>query len=216
VRRPDLGASTLGRMRTLPPALLLCLALAGCGSLPTDSPAERPAATTTEERDAAAAPTLDPGDPPSAAEPTADPTCGEEEQPPPQAGSHLIGDAEPPVPYSSTPPTSGWHSSGALEVTVHDESDPLSEPEQVSVLEADGVVVTYRDLAEEDVAALEELVRTDYDGRVAVTPYEALEPGQVALTAWGVLLRCEGLDLDAVRRFADAHTGEAVEPGHGH
>ncbi len=62
----------------------------------------------------------------------------------------LIGDQGPPVPYSSSPPTSGWHASGAFSIAVHRPGDPLSEPMQVSVLGAGGVVVAYRDLLDED------------------------------------------------------------------
>lgn len=140
--------------------------------------------------------------------------CGELERPPQQAGSHLIGDAQPPVPYSSTPPTSGWHSSGALDVTIHGEDDPLLEPEQVSVLEAEGVVITYRGIDDGDVERIEELVRDRYDGRVAMSPYEPLPDGQIALTAWGVLQRCGALDMAAVETFLAEHVGDVVDPGH--
>lgn len=168
-------------------ALLLCLLIAGCAALP--------------EGTGATAPAPDQG-------------CGPVERPPLQAGSHLIGDAEPPVPYSSTPPTSGWHASGALEVTIHGDDDPLHEAEQVSILEAGGAVVTYRDLPPEDVEALAALVGGDYAGRVALTPYAALEPGQIAMTAWGVLQRCAESDVAFVRTFLDNHTSEDVHPGH--
>lgn len=134
--------------------------------------------------------------------------CGPVEEPPLQSGSHLIGDQQPPVPYSSTPPTSGWHASGALEITVHPPDDPLSEPKQVSVLEAGGVVVSYRDIADEDRLELEQHVRERHQGTVAVTPYEQLEPGQVAYTAWGALQRCEGLDLAALDAFTAAYGDE--------
>lgn len=174
--------------RTLLATTVAALALSACASLPDE---------------AAGSPVAQSGA-----------VCGPVEQPPLQAGSHLIGDAEPPVPFSSTPPTSGWHASGALEVGVHGEDDPLSEAEQVSILEADGAVVTYRHLDDAEVAALTDLVRSGYEGRVALTPYAALEPGQVALTAWGTLQRCEALDIATVRRFLEAHVAEDVHPGH--
>ena len=59
-----------------------------------------------------------------------------------QFGSHLIGDAEPPVPYSSTPPTSGWHASGGFQIVVQPTDQPLRESVQVSIEEAGDVVVT--------------------------------------------------------------------------
>jgi len=134
--------------------------------------------------------------------------CDPIEEPPQQSGSHLIGDREPPVPYSSTPPTSGWHASGAFTIAVHGPDDPLSEPMQVSVLEAGGVVVTYRDLSNDERTTLEEHVRQHHDGRVAVTPYPQLDPGHVAFTAWGTLQRCPELDLAALDAFVAEHADE--------
>ena len=147
---------------------------------------------------------------PSDDEPVA--SCGPTTAVPEQSGSHLVGDNEPPVPYNSTPPTSGWHSSGSVAIRVHDE--PLTEPEQVSVLEAGGAVVSYGTLPRPDVAKLARLVRRHYDGRVALTPYKKLDRGQVALTAWATLRLCDGVDLRAVRRFADTHADQVGEPGH--
>lgn len=141
--------------------------------------------------------------------------CGPVEVQFEQGGSHLIGDAEPPVPYNSVPPTSGWHRSGAVDVAVHGPDDPLSEPAQVSVLEAGGVVIAYHELPEADLAAIEDLVRGSYAGRVAVTPYDKLAAGQVATTAYGALQVCDGLDLQAVTAFIDAHAEPEVRPGHG-
>lgn len=166
---------------------LMCMALVACGQMPDEAPVARPAA----------------GE-----------ACAPIERPPLQAGSHLLDGAEPPVPYSSTPPTSGWHASGALDVSVHGPEDPLTEPEQVSVLEAEGVVISYRDIAPEDVEAINDLVSSDYDGRAAVTPYDELDSGQIALTAWGALQRCQSLDLEVVRAFLDEHAGDDVSPGH--
>lgn len=143
-------------------------------------------------------------------------TCDGEERPPLQGGQHLVGDAEPPVPYSSTPPTSGWHASGAFEIAVQAPDDPLSEPRQVSVLEAGGVVVAYRDLPEAERLQLEAHVLAEHDGRVAVTPYGELDAGQVAFTAWGLLQRCQGIDLAALDRFVQAHAEPDPTPGHDH
>lgn len=140
--------------------------------------------------------------------------CQPVEQPPLQAGQHLIGDQGPPAPYSSSPPTSGWHASGAFELTVQDRDDPLPEPKQVSVLEAGGVVVAYHDLPEEDREDLEEHVRANHDGRAAVTAYDQLDPGHVAYTAWSVVQHCNGLDLPALDAFIAAYAEEEPDvPG---
>ena len=133
--------------------------------------------------------------------------CEPVETHPITGGQHLIGDAEPPVPYSTTPPTSGWHSSGAFTIGVAEPDQPLSEPQQVAVLEAGGVVVTYSELPAGEVEAITQRAQQQFPGRVSVTPYAQLQPGQVAMTGWGVLQICDGLDLevldDFVTSFAD-------------
>lgn len=121
----------------------------------------------------------------------------------------------PPVPYSSHPPTSGWHASGHVDVAVRDRDDPLGEPAQVSVLEAGGVVVTYGTLPDAQVAPLARRVRERHAGRVAMTPYQRLDDGEVAFSAWGVLQRCEGVDLAALDRFVRRFAADGpIEPGH--
>lgn len=141
-------------------------------------------------------------------------TCEEPTHPPREDGGHLIGDREPPVPYRSTPPTSGWHTSGHTPVTVQPPDEPLSGPRQVSVLEAGGVVVTYHELAADERAALERHVREHHRGTVAVTPYDKLEPGEVVFTAWGVRQRCRGFDAQVLDTFVDAHAEGDANGGH--
>jgi hypothetical protein len=127
-----------------------------------------------------------------------------------QFGSHLIGDREPPVPYSSTPPTSGWHTSGAVPVGIFEV--PLSEPAQVSVLEAGGVVVTHSGLSDDDVARLHDLVADTYSDRVVVSPYEGIPEGTTTFTSWGAMQVCEGVDLPALVTYVDAYAN--VITGH--
>lgn len=134
--------------------------------------------------------------------------CDSPAFPPLQFGSHLIGDAEPPVPYSSVPPTSGWHASGGFQIAVQPPDQPLREPVQVSMEEAGAVVVTYHQLDDIDRRRLEAAVQRRYPGRVAVTPYDELDPGAVVLAAYGVLQRCDGVDLTALDAFAAAYADE--------
>lgn len=136
-------------------------------------------------------------------------SCGPVETIPVQGEGHLVGDQEPPVPYNSTPPTSGWHTSGDVPFTVYGPDDPLTEPEQVTVLELEGVVISYNGLAEEDVATLTELVSGEYADKAALTPYDQLADGQVAMTAWGKVQVCDDLDVDAITAFMDAHATPA-------
>lgn len=205
------------------PALLVAVALAACSS---ETPA--PQSATDPQTPTHAAPTDEPSDdgptdeavadedPASGREAGAIASCSPVESPTPAPGGHLIGDREPPAPYTSVPPTSGWHASGASEIAVHGPDDPLPEPRQVSVLEAGGVVVAYHDLDDETRAELEEHVRERYPGRVAVTPYDKLEPGHVAFTAWQTLQRCEGLVLAVLDTFVAEHADEETGPPGAH
>lgn len=224
LRRARIRASAPGRRIRAAAALCAVLVLSACGAAAQSSdPAPALSAAASGEPSVAAAThtpaaSLSPGasgEPSSPASDAAAASCAEIERPPLQAGSHLIGDHEPPVPYSSQPPTSGWHSSGHFDVDVRGDDDPLPEPDQVSVLEAGGVVVAYGKLPDGAVDALGDHVRENYEQRVAVTPYGPLDAGAVAFTSWGVLQRCDGVDLDALDRFvAEFGTDEPIEPGH--
>lgn len=135
--------------------------------------------------------------------------CGPVETIPIQGEGHLVGDQDPPVPYNSTPPTSGWHTSGDVESAVYGADEALREPEQVTVLELGSVVVSYNGLAEADVATLADLVSGSYAGQAALTPYAQLDDGEVALTAWGKVQICDGVDTGAVTAFIDAYAQPA-------
>ncbi|MBW3657811.1 MAG: DUF3105 domain-containing protein [Actinobacteria bacterium] len=173
------------------------LVLAGCGGDGTAPPGatDAPGASVTPRAPTPGATAAAAG----ACDPPVEPTL--------QDGSHLIGDAEPPVPYSSTPATSGWHASGAPRTGVIAPDDPLSDPELVLTLEVGHVVAAYDPARVEDatVDELEQLASgTDAD-RLTVTPYEGAE-APLSLVAWGVLQSCQELDTAALDAFVAAHT----------
>ncbi len=140
--------------------------------------------------------------------PTASGACAPPAEQPLQDGSHLIGDTAPPVPYSSTPPSSGWHASGKPRTGVVDPADPLTDPELVLALETGDVVVAYDpDRTDDDaVAELTRLARTTYEGTLTTTPYAGAE-APVTFVAWGVLQSCDTVDVGALRSFVTAHAG---------
>ena len=127
-------------------------------------------------------------------------TCHEVEGPP-------LGVYVTEVDLTEAGPT-GWHVSGTFDIAVQAPGDPLTEVEQVSVLEAGGVVVAYNAITDADRAAREQRVSERYDGRVAVTTYDKIDKGETALTVWGVLQRCERLDLAALDQFVAAYADE--------
>lgn len=141
------------------------------------------------------------------AAPTATDACAAGELPQLQAGSHLLGDTDPPVPYSSTPATSGWHTSGAVETGVL--ADPIDDPRVVAILEQGGVVALYDPATAEagDVRALRGLGEDTHAGRLSVAPYAGELDAPIVLAAWGVLQRCDALDPDAVATFVLRYHG---------
>lgn len=147
--------------------------------------------------------TSDPGDQVVAA------GCEPPEQQQLQEGSHLLGDQAPPVPYTSTPPTSGWHSSGRPP-DPGAYTEPVSEPQQVRALEQGGIVLAYDPSLPDDRIGQLQQIAGEVDG-VVVTPYEPAMPTAITLTAWGVLQRCDTVSAADVAAFRDAH---AQPPDH--
>lgn len=145
----------------------------------------------------------------STGDPLAAANCEPVERPQVQEGSHLIGDQEPPVPYTSSPPTSGWHSSGRpLDPGTYVEE--VSGPEQVRVLEQGGIVVSHDPALPADQLDRIQRLPSRVEGNIVVTPREDA-PAPVTLAAWGVLQHCQDVTAEEVAAFHDAH---ASDPGH--
>jgi hypothetical protein len=131
--------------------------------------------------------------------------CRAAEQQPLQEGSHLLGGALPPVPYSSVPPTSGWHN-GGVGPAPGTYGEPLSEPDLVLWLEKGGIAVAYTPgLADTQIRALATL--PSQIESVVVTPYETAMPTPIALVGWGWLQRCQTVTAAEVQAFAEAYAG---------
>lgn len=171
-------------VRPVVSALLLVASLSGCGDATTAEGAPEPSGV----------------------------ACGPVETQPDQGHQHLVGDAEPPVDYLTSPPTSGWHirEPERIQAAIGVHEEPLTELQQVSVQSVGLAVIAHHDLSADERRALEELAASEYPGRVAVTPYDRLETGEVALAAWRTLQRCEGVDEDAIAAFVEEFA--AAEP----
>lgn len=135
--------------------------------------------------------------------------CGPVEHPEVQGGGHLLGDTEPPVPYSSTPGTSGFHAAGAPPEGVFGQDDALTEPQIVRALEFGQVVAAYDPtrLPDGDVTELEELAAGPLSGQLTVTPFDGDMGAAVTLNAWGTRRPCSAVDPEAVRGFVDEFGG---------
>ena len=112
--------------------------------------------------------------------------------------------------YGTVPATSGPHWPAIAQCGIYDEE--LPDELVVHNLEHGHVVISYNLPDPEDVRELQALVirlpmLTDFKSWGILRPYSKLEPGTVALTAWGVMDLFQGVAADRIRRFYDAYHG---------
>lgn len=132
-------------------------------------------------------------------------TCGAVETLLEPGFTHVLPGAE--VTYSFSPPTSGAHPpSGAPAPGAYDE--PIDPVRQVTALGGGAVLVQYdRYLPDADIDTLRALVDSHED--LVVAPVGAAIDGgsRLAATAWGVRLRCDVVELDALDAFISDNAG---------
>lgn len=114
---------------------------------------------------------------------------------------HVLPGADEPD-YRTEPPTSGPHLPTPGTDPVRDE--PIPGPVQVGLLEEGMVLLQHDGLDEADRGAVEALAGED----VVVAPAESLpDDASVVATAWVTKQVCSGVDVDALRAFAEDHVG---------
>ena len=116
------------------------------------------------------------------------------------------------VDYNSEPPTSGPHYAVPADPGLY--ATPLAEEQLVHNLEHGQIVIYFSPTAPEElVAELRELVASDPVGLIAVPYVAASGPGEIVLTAWTRLQRCNGFsgaDIDAFRAEFEGRGPENV------
>lgn len=126
-----------------------------------------------------------------------------------QGPPHRVGDIE----YGHQPPVGGLHDARSLACGFYDE--PVREENVGHSLEHGAVWLAFApDLADEDVAVIEQLAR-DQD-EVLAAPYEGLDPGvAVVASSWGRQLVLDSVDDPRLAEFvAQYQNGEQhPEPG---
>jgi hypothetical protein len=134
--------------------------------------------------------------------------CGPVQAFPSQGNDHIQPDQSHP-PYSTNPPTSGWHWANPQEWGIY--TTPQVQEQLVHNLEHGGIVVQYRDLSSEEIKTLTALVIHDRYHRL-LAPYPGLPEGtKVALTAWAHLQNCNGINEEALRAFTEAYRDKGPE-----
>ena len=128
---------------------------------------------------------------------------------------HISSLAEPHVPYTSSPPSSGPHVGGQIPTGV-DSPSPIPPEAYIHLLEDGGIMLTY-DCPEgcDDVTSMLREFMATRPGRVSMTPYEGIVdpdgvPHRAAALAWGRVLYLDGggpESLDQLESFASLYEG---------
>jgi hypothetical protein len=126
----------------------------------------------------------------------------------PQSRAH---DAAVVVQPGSRPPVGGTHHPNWQNCGIY--TEPVEDPLAIHSLEHGAVWLTYRpDLAEEEVAALQNLVRGQ--SHILMTPYPTQDV-PVVMTAWGLQMAVDSLPDDRIAEFIRRYRAgpQTPEPG---
>ena len=120
---------------------------------------------------------------------------------------HISSVAEPHVPYTSEPPSSGPHIGSQIATGV-DSPDPIPPEAYIHLLEDGGIVLTY-DCPEgcDDITAGLREFMNGQSGRIAMTPYTGIVdpdgvPHKAAALAWGKVLYLDDVSEESLNRLA--------------
>ena len=127
----------------------------------------------------------------------------------PNGGQAHLNPGQPPPNYSGTPPTSGLHDPNPLPDGISSTpADNASISRGVHSLEHGRIVIYYNNLSTTEIAALENIIKSE--SKVIVAPWSGLKD-KVALTAWTRLQTCNGVNEQAVRGFIAAFRDKGPE-----
>ncbi len=120
---------------------------------------------------------------------------------------HLQSASEAHAPYSTTPPTSGPHTSSVPAFRIYDE--PLANEEAVHGLEDGAVIINYKpELDQAAVTKLKDIatayINTPGKTHIIMTPYPGLS-NAIVLTTWGRWEKLDTLDEAKIRTFVEAY-----------
>ena len=118
------------------------------------------------------------------------------------------------VAYNTVPPTSGDHWSSPQACGFYEGEVP--DERVVHNLEHGNIVISYNLPNAADVDALKNVYNDLGDWKdhyTVVRSYSKIAPGQVALSAWGVLDIMDGVDQNRIERFYEHYVGRLGPEG---
>lgn len=110
--------------------------------------------------------------------------------------------------YNSNPPTNGWHYPVWADWGIYNQEIP--DEYMVHNLEHGGVWISYKDPNDsQTISQIQTLVSNDSD-RMIVTLRPA-DDTTIAVAAWGVLLKLDKFDADAIKAFVQRYRYQGPE-----
>lgn len=132
--------------------------------------------------------------------------CVEKEHEELDAAPHIEDEGSTPK-YNSNPPSSGLHFGRTAPWGTS--SEKVDDRLLVHNLEHGGVIVHYKDLPDDQVDQLEEMVDSYPDGVVG-NPNPDIE-SKVALAAWGNVMTCKSFSESVAKAFIKEHCNKGPE-----
>lgn len=130
------------------------------------------------------------------------------DQVPEMASRDHLPPGSPRPDYNSNPPTSGNHYAQPANWGIY--AEPLPDEQLVHNLEHGGIWISYRDQGNAELAAQLKSIAEDYTLKVIITP-RPQNDSQVAVAAWGRLLKLENFDEEQIRGFIGAYINRGPE-----
>lgn len=112
--------------------------------------------------------------------------------------------------YSTNPPTSGTH--WEVAPTWGHYKNGIPDAHAVHALEHGGIWITYNPemISDDEIEILQD-IRTDNRNATILSPREKND-SKIALTSWGMIMKLDNADKDAIQTFIDENKNNSPEP----
>lgn len=109
--------------------------------------------------------------------------------------------------YNSNPPTSGPHYASPAKWGVY--QTELPDEQLIHNLEHGGIWISYKDVDEVTIKALEEITKT---GLKIILEPRARNDAPIILASWGRVQKFQSFDEEGIMNFIKANTNKSPEP----
>lgn len=123
-------------------------------------------------------------------------------------GRAHVAPGQPHPPYTSNPPTSGWHYGTTAPWGFH--NTELPDELIIHNLEHGGIWISYKDATDEEVVDPLVALAREYRTKVIVT-HRPKNESRLAVAAWGRLMKLDRFDREAIVDFINRFKNKGPE-----